>query len=176
MAAPASRAIRSLTATERRWLLSVVDAMLPAAEIDLSPTPREVPLERFLDDFACRAPLEVAIGVRFALWLVMLAPPFVLGRMRTFAGLEHDDRLAVLRRLAASDVYVVREMPLLLKMVACLGYCGVPQVQSRLGIPLGGSPPPEWLGAADAPHPSAGAQPEARRPVAAPRDVRAERP
>jgi hypothetical protein len=75
---------------------------------------------------------------------VLLAPPFVLGRFRTFLGLSPGERIELLTRLGASDRYVVRELPLLFKTIACLGLCGLPEVQTRIGISPTDALPPPW--------------------------------
>jgi hypothetical protein len=137
----------SLTSIERRWLCSIFATILPTSEADLSPSATDLPMERFVADLNRSAPSDFNLGLRVALWVVMLSPPFMLGRLHTFAGLSADERLAVLRRLAASEIYLLREVPLLLKMIGCLGYCGAPEVQSRLGIPLSNPAVPAWLGA-----------------------------
>ena len=59
-------------------------------------------------------------------------------------GLGADERMAVLERMRQSDVYLVREMPLLFKTVGCLGFCGLPQVHEQVGIEPRDTTPPEW--------------------------------
>jgi hypothetical protein len=39
---------------------------------------------------------------------------------------------------------VLREMPLLFKMIGCLGYCGSPEVQAQIGIEPRDEKPAEW--------------------------------
>jgi hypothetical protein len=50
----------------------------------------------------------------------------------------------LLERLGRSRVYVIREMPLLFKTAACLGYGGLPEVQARVGITPVDALPPDW--------------------------------
>ena len=130
---------------ERRWLLLVFETIVPSGTSERTPLGvRDAPMDRFLDDLFRSAPLHFCLGLKACLWFVMLAPLFMLGRFRTFAGLRPADRLRLLERLGESDTYLVREMPLLLKTVACLGFCGLPEVQSRLGITPVDATPPEW--------------------------------
>lgn len=133
-----------MTGLERRWLALVFEAILPDGVSPGFPGMRQVPLASFLDDFESAAPGRMLAGVRLALAFVFLGAPLVfLGRLRTFAGLAPEDRLELLKRLRASDVYVLRELPVLLKSVACLAHGGLPEVQRQIGIPWEG-PPPVW--------------------------------
>src|SRR5690606_9983814 len=105
---------------------------------------RDLPLDRFLVDLGQRAPARVLLGLRLVLWLVWLGPWPVIGRPRTFGGLTEAQRLEVLERLARSRFYVLREAPILLKTVACLGYCGHPDVHAAIGIRSRDATPPAW--------------------------------
>jgi hypothetical protein len=134
----------TLLAFERRWLRVVFETVLGGSDERLPVRPSEVPLERFIEDLVASAPAHFVLGLRACLWAVMLAPLFVLGRLRTFIGLSTEERLALLERLGRSDTYVVREMPLLFKTVACLGYCGLPEVQAKIGIQPTDATPPPW--------------------------------
>ena len=122
-----------LFAFERRWLARVLEDVVPGAS--------EVPLERYLDDLTRHAPLEFVLGLRASLWIVVLCPLFVIGRFRSYFGLAHDERLELLERLGKSNVYLLRELPTLFRMVGCLGYCGLPDVQRRFGIETDAEPP-----------------------------------
>ena len=130
---------------ERRWLFAVVATILPGGSSNRLPWGADdVPLGRFLDDLLDSAPLKFVAGVRACIWMLLLCPPLVLGRLTTFFGLNTSERLKLLERLKSNRVYVVREMPLMFKMVACLGYCGLPTVQKRIGIHPTDTTPPEW--------------------------------
>jgi hypothetical protein len=133
-AGPRGRSLLRLLRFERRWLVAIFETVLPTGEAALPLGAAQAPLGRFADDLLARAPLAAVLGLRGALWLVMLAPPFVLGRPRTFLGLAPADRIALLDRLRKSDRYLVRESAALFKIVGCLGFCGLTPVQQRLGI------------------------------------------
>lgn len=127
-------------------MLVVFDAMLPSGADERVPTgARDVPMDRFLAAVMRRAPLQFALGLRVALWLVLLCPLLVIGRPRTFLGLSAADRARVLERLAASRSYAVRELPNLLKMVACLGWGSHPDVRRQVGVSAPGDRPPAWV-------------------------------
>jgi hypothetical protein len=137
---PRGGSLLRLLRCERRWLVRIFETVLPA-------DPRlggaaQAPMGRFVDDFAARAPLAAVLGLRLSLWLVMLAP-MARGRLHTFLGLSPDERLAQLERLRRSDRYLVRESALLFKVIGCLGFCGLPPVQRRIGIhPVDETAPP----------------------------------
>jgi hypothetical protein len=130
---------------ERRWLRAVQGAILPSGahpKLDLGA--RDVPLDRFVDDLLLRAPPLALLGVRASLWVITLAP-LARGRLRLFSGLAPYEQVALLEALARSRIHVLREVPVLLKTLACLGYCGVPEVQRRVGIAPVASTPPRWM-------------------------------
>jgi hypothetical protein len=134
----------TLLAFERRWLLGVLDAILPAhAHPRLTLGARDFPLARFADDLLRRAPLLAALGVRASLWVLWLSP---LARGRAgFGALSPEEQVAWLRTLEGSRIHLLREVPVLLKTLACLGYCGVPEVQRQVGIDPVASAPPRWM-------------------------------
>jgi hypothetical protein len=139
-----SRALRMLR-FERRWLVRVFEELLPKdADARLPIGAADVPMGRFVDDLLAYAPLEFVTGLRLCLWMVMLAPVIFFRRARTFLSLGPADKTAVLDRLRGSDRYVLREAPILLKTIACLGFCGLPPVQQALGIDPIDTSPPSW--------------------------------
>jgi hypothetical protein len=133
----------ALRAFERRWLETVFVTILPDGAVPDFPRVTEVPWDAFLDDLTRAAPRRMLIALELALWfVVLLAPLLVLGRLRTFAGLTGEERLRLLRELRTSRFYVVREL-VVLKSIACLGYCGLPAVRRRMGM-AGDAEPPPW--------------------------------
>jgi hypothetical protein len=135
----------TLSSFEKRWLLVIFETVVPSGADERFPVgTRDAPMDRFVDDLVANAPLHFCLGLRACIWILTLSPIFVLGRLETFASLGMPERLALLRRFSASPNYVLREMPLLFKTIACLGFCGLPDVQSRLGIHPVDATPPEW--------------------------------
>lgn len=131
---------------ERRWLGTLFETILPSeADERLALGARDVPMDAFLDDLTLHAPTHFNAGLRGSIWLlVWILPLVVLRRFATFPGLEPAERLALLERLAASDVYLLRELPTLFKTIACLGFCGMPEVQQSVGIAPTDDDPPAW--------------------------------
>src|SRR4051794_3355972 len=82
---PAGSDLLRLLGFGRRWLLRLFTAILPSNVDPAQPRgAADVPLGRFIDDFVVHAPLMTLIGLRAALWMVMLAPVVLLRRWRTF--------------------------------------------------------------------------------------------
>ena len=132
-------------AFERRWLLRIFDAIYPAnAAGGLRLGAADVPLEGLLLDLQRSAPFDFMLGLRASAWVVTLFGPLLIGRPRPFGALSRDARAEVLEGLAHHRLYLVRELPMLLKMVASLGYVGVPEVQRALGLATVDGTPPAW--------------------------------
>jgi hypothetical protein len=130
---------------ERRWLLLVFETILPASDDPRFPQGAlELGAGRYLDSLLRTAPSDFALGLRLCTWLLMFAPLFVLRRLRTFESLSAAERAELLERFTRSDVYLIRELPMLFKTAACLGVCGLPEVQRRIGIHPVDATPPDW--------------------------------
>ena len=135
----------TLSGFEKRWLLVIFETLVPSgADERFLEGAKDAPMDRFVDDLLSHAPLHFCLGVRACLWILTLSPVVVLGHLGTFGSLAPAERIALLKRFSASPNYVVREMPLLFKTVACLGFCGLPGIQSRIGIEPVDATPPEW--------------------------------
>jgi hypothetical protein len=121
--------LRHLTRTELTWARDAFETIFP-------PRPGgacgigAMDVEGYMTHTFARIPLEPALGIRLAIWIVALAPIFVLGRLRTIHRLSKDDRQRVLTRLTAHPVYAVRQLVLGLKAVAALLYAADPRVRA----------------------------------------------
>jgi hypothetical protein len=104
-------------------------AQLPHGIVRLHPA-------RFFDDLLVDAPFEQSLGLRFALWIVALAPLFTLKKFCTISALSSPDRVRVLEKLLASPSYVIRQLVVSLKAMATLLYASSPQVRARMLAPL----------------------------------------
>jgi hypothetical protein len=130
---------RSLSRVELRWARAAFECIFPSNAC------RELPIgialldiEGFLADVRTRAPAEAALGLRIAIWIVGLAPIFVLGRLATIASLAVDDRERVLRALLANRIYAIRQLVVLLKAIGALLYAGAEPVRAFLLPPAPG--------------------------------------
>ena len=92
-------------------------------------------IDGYITDTLARIPLEPVLGIRLAIWIVALAPIFVLRRFRTLHGIAPSDRELVLVALATSPSYPVRQLVLALKALAALLYAGSPVVRARILAP-----------------------------------------
>lgn len=132
-----------MTRWEHVWAVEVLAAFAPASESRVSQPPREnaqlAPREGEVDYLrafrrmiAGSTPLA-ALGLRFAVWMVALAPIWALGRFATFSGLGRAERTELLSRLLRHGSLVVRELALLLKLTAAFALLGTPSVRERSG-------------------------------------------
>lgn len=138
-------------AFERRWLAAIFATVLPGSDDPRFPLGASaLGVERYVDALVRAAPRGFVSGLRVCTWLLQLCPPFVLGRFVCFTALGQDARAELLERLTRSDRYLVRELPMLFKTAACLGLCGLPDVQRRIGIHPVDVAAPDWARAADA--------------------------
>jgi len=131
-----------MTRWEQSWAAEVLAAFAPSSEARLNSLPRtdtlaphdgEVDYERtWLRMLEGSTPLA-ALGLRFALWMVALAPFWLWGRFATFSRLARAERTELLSRLLRHGSHVVRELSLLLKFAAAVALLGTPSVRARSG-------------------------------------------
>lgn len=126
-----------LFAFERAWAAAAFDAVLPEPRSDVcSSAPRLPhgltrldPARRF-DDMLAASPIEQAVGLRLTLWLVALAPLWILLRPRTIVRIGAAERQLVLERLLASRTYAVRQLALAFKALAAMLYVRSPAIRA----------------------------------------------
>jgi len=111
----------------------MVRAALPAppplpADEDADPA-----LERGLEQLRGAMPGLQRVALRFAVWLVCVLGPLSQRRLPPFTRLSATERDRALARLGASDLYVVREMVVLIKLVAALARELSPGFRAALG-------------------------------------------
>jgi hypothetical protein len=125
--------IRSLTRTERDWAFAALGAIYPSrASATLPVGICDLALADYLRDLFASIPLMAALGLRAAIWVVALAPPFVMRRMVTVVGLADDERRALLERLLGSPSYAVRQLVMALKAVGGLFFGGAASVKEAI--------------------------------------------
>jgi hypothetical protein len=131
-----------LTRLEDRWAEAAMGAIFPGSAEGGLRDIRAMDLCPFLHQLMRSVPFQAALGLRMAVWLVALAPLFVVGRFATIVGLAVADRERVVARLFASRSYVVRSLVLILKTMGALLYAGDGAVRARMRVP---APPPAGL-------------------------------
>jgi hypothetical protein len=124
-----------LTRLEMDWAVASMGAIFPGSSSDGFADIQAMDLRGFLAQLMVVLPFQAALGVRAAVWLVALAPLFVLGRLRTIAGLPQADRERVVVALVANRAYVVRSLPLILKTMGALLYAAHDGVRARMLVP-----------------------------------------
>ncbi len=122
----------TLTFVERRWAEAALSAIFPGSpELGFRGI-ASMNVTGHLAHVMDRLPLQAAAGVRLAIWVVALAPLFVVGRFTVLARLSPGDRERVLVRLGASRVYALRSLVVLLKAIGALLYAGDAGVRARM--------------------------------------------
>lgn len=135
-----------LTRWERAFLGDLFEILLPRGGHPRLPLgAADMPLVPFAERWLLEAPADVRVGFRVALRVLAWAPLLTLSGIRPLRALEPDARIAVLERLSRHRLYLLRELPLLVKTVACTGYCAHPAVREGIGLPDHVEGPPRWL-------------------------------
>lgn len=106
---------------ELTWATAAFEAMFPERTALPHGIARMNPA-RFLADTIAAAPFEQALGLRLAVWIVALAPLWVVRRPKTFLALGLDERTRVLDALLENRIYAVRQLVVALKALASLLY------------------------------------------------------
>lgn len=88
------------------------------------------------------APARAVLGIRAAILICALAPLVVLRRFRTIVGVDPAARSRVMAALLSSSLYPVRQLALLLKMMASLVFACVPEVRRAILQGARNVPPP----------------------------------
>lgn len=118
---------------ERKWLVQIFSIILPRSN-SFPIGAQDAPMNLFLDDLISRAPKSFGLGLRFALFAAVFYPLWASLRPRTLFALSGEEQVQALEQMARSRFYIVRELPMLLKMTACLGFFGLPEIQRSMGI------------------------------------------
>lgn len=116
---------------ELAWAHAAFDAVLPEHSALPHGLARLDPARRFAEMLAV-APREQSIGLRLMLWVVALAPLWLLRRPRTIVGLSGSERQRVLGLLLGSRRYAVRQLALVLKATASLLYAQSPEARRAM--------------------------------------------
>src|SRR4051794_12412057 len=80
--------------------------------------------------FAAATPLS-RIGLRLGILLAWLSPIWLGRRLRTLGGVAPSERAEILAAMLRHRLYLVRELTLLLKIVASMALLGTPEVRAR---------------------------------------------
>lgn len=119
------------TRLERRWAVRLFAAILPARP----PLPpfAALDLTSFWATLHHTAPPLLHLGGRLAVWFLTWAPVLYVGRFRSLAGLPLAEPETYIARVAASRSFLVRQLLVTLKTLACLAYFADAQVRTIAG-------------------------------------------
>lgn len=120
---------------EKRWLTAALAALIPAnANARFPLGALDTGAVKLSEEMLADSPFLAAMGIRAAIWVAYLFPLFVLGQLKTLAGLSPDDQDRYLNRLYDHPLYLIRQTILLLKSVACLSYLADDRVREAVGM------------------------------------------
>ena len=107
-----------MTPCERRWRDALLAAMIPAT--GAMPTISVLQLDDFWSRFSRLTPLTLRLAFRFAIVVLTFLPIF--GKARTFSRLNTDERDQFLNRVLNSRLFLIRQLVMVVKQVACFAY------------------------------------------------------
>jgi hypothetical protein len=87
-------------------------------------------LEREFEDFLARSGPRARLMLSFMIWLVALAAPLLIGKLRPLQALAHDDRVRALDRLERR----FGEPLVAVKAILCLIYYEHPDAAREVGF------------------------------------------
>jgi hypothetical protein len=125
----------TLTKLETRWAEAAMGAIFPGSTAEGLADIRAMDIRGFLLEVMAYVPRRTALGLRVAIWVVALAPLFVLHRLKTLAGLLPAERERVVAALVASPSYGLRSMVMIVKTIGALLYAGDDRVRARMLVP-----------------------------------------
>lgn len=94
-----------------------------------------------LDRFLSQASDKARLGIAVSMVAFFFAPLLVLGRFRTLARATIEERALAMEKLLAHPIFLVREMALLVKLVACMAMFRVASLRARTGYDDPGAAP-----------------------------------
>jgi hypothetical protein len=121
-----------LTRFENNWAKAALGAIFPGSSEEGLADIGGMDVSGYLAELMASLPLKPALGLRVAIWLVALAPLFVIRRVATLPSLSQVDRERVVSALVASPSYALRSLVMLLKTFGALLYAGDDRVRARL--------------------------------------------
>jgi hypothetical protein len=123
--------VRSLARFERNWARAALGAIYPKGASPALPIGiGDLDIEAFLADLLRRIPLTAALGLRVAIWIVALAPVFLMRRLATVARLGPLEQQALVALLLSSSSYAVRQLVMALKATGGLLYGAAESVRA----------------------------------------------
>jgi hypothetical protein len=119
---------------ERTWVTAAFDAIFPSGT-SLPHGITQMNPARFFSETIAVSPFEQAIGLRLTLWIVALAPLFLLRRPKTIASIQSTERKKVLELLLTSHIYAVRQLVSAFKAMGSMLYSQSPSIRAAMTTP-----------------------------------------
>ena len=120
------------TRREQRWRDALCSACIPSSDLGRLPGFASVAAEEFWREVDAAAPPLLRVGLRGAVLGLALCPPVVIGRLATFDTLSAADQERVLTRVADSRWFLVRQLPVTIKLFTCFAYLREGAIRDRL--------------------------------------------
>jgi hypothetical protein len=124
--------MKKLTALEMAWAEAALGAIFPGSHDAGLAGIGGMDVRGYLAEVCWRLPLKAVVGLRLAIWIVALAPLFVVARFATIRSLAQPDRERVVAVLVAHPAYALRSLVLILKTIGALLYAGDERVRARM--------------------------------------------
>ena len=119
--------------------------MLRQLMVAAVPAAGDAPADALVQDVVAHAPMRFHAALRAATWFLWWLGPFVASALPVpFGLLTSRRRERVLERLASSRTYLLREMPTIVKMLACFAWGAMPAAQRRVGMATPDDALPLW--------------------------------
>jgi len=118
--------------TEQRWRDALCSAMIPPSPSGAVPDGRELDTDDFWDEYQRSAPNLLRLGFRASVWAITFAPIPLLRKAKLFASLSRDEQDRVLEILSGSRFYLVRQLPLTIKLLSCFACLRDDDVRARV--------------------------------------------
>lgn len=126
-----------LSKKERSWGVAAMETIFTGKTDDknrIDPVPTEA-ADAYLDEAYSSLPWMGQLGLRASLAVVGLAAPLITGgHFKTLDQLPNDERLKVLEKLWNSDVYLARQMTLLMKTTGALTHATTSRYQREMNV------------------------------------------
>ncbi|MBL8955976.1 MAG: aldehyde dehydrogenase family protein [Myxococcaceae bacterium] len=126
-----------LTRKERSWGVAAMETIFTSDPRDknrIDPVEPEI-ADAFLDDAYRNLPLTGQVGMRVSLAaLAVLGPVIAKRQLKSFDELPADERLEVLQALWNSDLYLLRQVTLLMKTTGALTHATTTRLHRELSV------------------------------------------
>ena len=106
--------------------------MIPHVPDGALPGVGGVDAEGFWAEYERSAPDLLRFGFRASVWAITMSPLVLIGRPKTFGRLAPQQQDRVLEKVARSRFYLVRQLPLTVKLMACFAYLRDDDVRARV--------------------------------------------